>query len=639
MLPAENINGQIVGDVGNTFDTPWTLTPNVNNEVYITGSVGWTDPDVDIFRFVATGNGTMQLTLGDLSYGSGVYLNVFDEYLNYVTTITTSPYQSSYNLYFSVDYNHEYFVEVYPQWDTTYSLNFQFPQGPANDYVYEIVNDVQVGDVGDYQALAWFLREDSTIQGWAGDNGDIDVYRFVAAADDTVTIDLTGLTSDLDLFLLDANFNTINSSTAGGSSSESITANLVEGNTYYIEVYPFSGAVSEYTLTADLPEVPGENPEIVNSAIIGDAANAFSRGYELTSDAYISGSVGFDDDSSDFFTFTMHNSGYGNFNLDGTLGEPTMRLYVDSGHGYTSIGSGTYLDSYLESGKTYFLKVSSADGEGTHYVLNVDLPDSLWQDSVDGTLVAGGDAGQTVETTGFITGDCDITGSTGFGADEFDAYAFTAAASGQATFEMTGLSGDLDLYLFDSSINLKAYSTMGSTNAEQMTFDVVAGQSYYLCAIPDGFAESNYEISVNLPEAFIYSDSVNGVMVPGGDAGQTEETAGVLTGSASIMGSTGFGDDVFDAYQFTAEVTGYASFEMSELEADLDLYLFDSALNLVAVSDNPGVDDESISAFVDSGETYYLLAFDLWNESNYQIEVSLPSGPFYSAAMVDEGWG
>jgi hypothetical protein len=87
-----------------------------------------------------------------------------------------------------------------------------------------------------------------------GGNDTADVYHFIVPRTGNFTLSMTGLSSDADVRLIhDTNSNlavdtspspseVIGSSTHGGSTSESITANnLTAGDNYFVEVYQYSG--------------------------------------------------------------------------------------------------------------------------------------------------------------------------------------------------------------------------------------------------------------------------------------------------------------------------------------------------------------------------------------------------------------
>lgn len=121
-----------------------------------------------------------------------------------------------------------------------------------NDYINGI--KVSGGDAGDTTASANTVSLDSNgdaiITGHADDN---DVYKFVASSSGSATIDLTGLSADIDLRLLNSSGSILDSSGAGGSSSESISYELTSGSTYYVDIDPYNSNTSDYHLSINAP--------------------------------------------------------------------------------------------------------------------------------------------------------------------------------------------------------------------------------------------------------------------------------------------------------------------------------------------------------------------------------------------------
>ncbi|MBM9521356.1 pre-peptidase C-terminal domain-containing protein, partial [Desulforhopalus vacuolatus] len=113
---------------------------------------------------------------------------------------------------------------------------------------------------------------DASITGYAGDN---DYYTFVAQNSGTATISLTGLSSNIDLYLSESpDENSANpigllaASYMSGSSSESVSYNLTSGETYYVNVDPDGTSTSDYNLSintvAAVTPVPSTNNDIIN---------------------------------------------------------------------------------------------------------------------------------------------------------------------------------------------------------------------------------------------------------------------------------------------------------------------------------------------------------------------------------------
>ncbi|MCZ8117195.1 MAG: PPC domain-containing protein, partial [Microcystis sp. LE18-22.4A] len=78
---------------------------------------------------------------------------------------------------------------------------------------------------------------------FVGSTDTNDYYRFSLGTSSNFSLNLTGLSADADVSLLDSNGSVITSSTNDGNISESITRQLNAG-TYFVLVYPYSGSTN-----------------------------------------------------------------------------------------------------------------------------------------------------------------------------------------------------------------------------------------------------------------------------------------------------------------------------------------------------------------------------------------------------------
>jgi hypothetical protein len=96
----------------------------------------------------------------------------------------------------------------------------------------DTVNTVSIGDAGDTVKEATSIELDSTIKGFADDN---DNYSFIATSDSVVSVDLYAMNLNLDLFIY-KNEELIDQSVNNGNTSENISFDVKEGETYTIGV-------------------------------------------------------------------------------------------------------------------------------------------------------------------------------------------------------------------------------------------------------------------------------------------------------------------------------------------------------------------------------------------------------------------
>ena len=89
------------------------------------------------------------------------------------------------------------------------------------------------------------------------------------------------------------------------------------------------------------------------------------------------------------------------------------------------------------------------------------------------------------------------TGSVGIGADTDDFFKFVATANGRVTANLTGLSADIDLRALNSTGGQIIAGVASSVTSEAFSFNVVAGQTYYLRVDPYGAVSSNYSLATS----------------------------------------------------------------------------------------------------------------------------------------------
>jgi hypothetical protein len=158
---------------------------------------------------------------------------------------------------------------------------------------YELTLDVDVAgeDIASARNLG-MVNGHREFTDWVGQFDASDFFRFRLDGQADVSLRLDQLSSDIDLYLYDANGNLISRSWLGGNSDEAIDQTLTAG-TYFIAVTPWYGNESSYHLSLDvdladdgggddiepLPDVPyfgGANDWNINAV---NAPEAWARGF------------------------------------------------------------------------------------------------------------------------------------------------------------------------------------------------------------------------------------------------------------------------------------------------------------------------------------------------------------------------
>lgn len=114
------------------------------------------------------------------------------------------------------------------------------------------------------------------------------------------------------------------------------------------------------------------------------------------------------------------------------------------------------------------------------------------------------DAGDATGSATLISGNAiTIKGSLNFAwgfGDNKDYFKFTAPKTGYATFNLSGLSTDVDLRLLGSAGNELAVSRAYGTANEQITYGVGANQNYYIAVTRDTWSSTDYQLDISLPQ-------------------------------------------------------------------------------------------------------------------------------------------
>ncbi|WP_430015279.1 S8 family serine peptidase [Microcystis protocystis FBCC-A270] len=197
---------------------------------------------------------------------------------------------------------------------------------------------------------------------WVGSTDTNDYYRFTLANSSNFNLSLTGMTADGDVQLLNSGGSVIASSTNGGTASESITGQLSAG-TYYIHVYPYQSANTNYNLAVSATSI-----DLAGNTLA--TARAITVGSSTTSYTDWVGST----DTNDYYRFTLANSGNFNLGLTGMTADADVQLLNSGGSVIaSSTNGGTTSESITGqlSAGTYYIHVYPYQSANTNYNLAV----------------------------------------------------------------------------------------------------------------------------------------------------------------------------------------------------------------------------------------------------------------------------
>ncbi|MFM7166646.1 MAG: PPC domain-containing protein, partial [Planctomycetaceae bacterium] len=181
----------------------------------------------------------------------------------------------------------------------------------------------------------------TTVRGSLTGSDPEDWYRVPLSSAGNLTVDMTGMTADLDLEIQDRNGVYLSSSSKGSSTSETITLTGLSAGDYFIRIKRYNGASSSYTLTAvSTASVasPGENTSMSTAANLGTA----SPGFSVTADGSVNGGV-------KWYRFQTNDRWNGTLKLGSVAGTSSQESVsnLPAGTYYLSIGSNLIGSKFL----------------------------------------------------------------------------------------------------------------------------------------------------------------------------------------------------------------------------------------------------------------------------------------------------
>jgi len=431
--------------------------------------VGATDTQ-DYWRFTLSGTSDINIGLTGLTADADVQL------LNSAGTVIGSSTRGGTNsedIHFNASPAGTYYVRVFQfSGDTNYNLRLSTAD-PSNI----LAPQENLGNIGNTAVIR---------AGSINSNNSSDFYRFSVASLANVNAQLTGLSADADLRIIQDvnNSGTVDAgdvtlaSTSGGTTSENLNITALAGGNYFAQVYQFGSSTTNYSLRL----ITEDN----------SLASANNIGTLTTTPVSFSNFVGATD-TQDYWRFTLSGTSDINIGLTGLTADADVQLLNSAG---TVIGSSTRGGTNSEDihfnaspAGTYYVRVFQFSGD-TNYNLRLSTADPS-------NILA------PQENLGPLVGSVnrsDFVGSN----DTSDFYRFSVFGSRQLTAVVNGLSADADLRLI-RDINLDgivqageivASSAFGGSSPEFI--NRVLGTGDYYLQVYQFSGDTNYNLGVTL---------------------------------------------------------------------------------------------------------------------------------------------
>ncbi|MCX7592565.1 MAG: pre-peptidase C-terminal domain-containing protein [Fischerella sp.] len=328
----------------NTLSSPYSTIDFVSN-------VGAAQDTNDYYKFNLTETANLYLTLDGL--GNNADVELLDSSATTVIASSkqsgTTPESITRNLSSGI-----YYIRVFPGVGsaTNYNLNLVFD---PPDYA------------GNSQALARNINTltstPSNFTDFVNNRDPNDYYRFDLSSSALINLNLTPATANADVQLLNSSGTVISSSSRTGTAIDSINRSLNAG-TYYIRVFPSSGASTSYNLSVSATTIPPDQ-----------APNTRLTARNIGT---LNGSQSFNDfvgdiDTNDYYVFNLSKYSLLNVTLSGMSADADMQLLNSSGGIISYPWQDGPIDENLTinlNAGTYYIRVFQWSGN-TFYNLSV----------------------------------------------------------------------------------------------------------------------------------------------------------------------------------------------------------------------------------------------------------------------------
>lgn len=337
-------------------------------------------------------------------------------------------------------------------------------------------------DLFDLASTVNLQAADSVLIGGQILAGQSEVYTFTAPASGNFQIDMTALGGDLDtmlqLYTESGRRSRGNDNANRYTLDSSVKLRVRPGQTYYLVATGKDGTSGDFNLT--ITSNPTDDHGNDNNSA---RAMRMRRGR-----AAGKGIVNYDGDN-DMFKLTAEADGPLNFLLTGRNSRadfaPELTVFNAQGEQFdldvSAAGDGLQMTILASAGETYFVRVSG--GQGSRYRISAKQP----TDDIGDTIATSTSIRMSRRGSGKAKGEINWAANAGIGlTGDVDMFDLVSGVTGSMTVGMSpsrGSSIDSYMYIYDSTGQLIAQDDNGGINYNALvTFDVVAGETYYIQA-------------------------------------------------------------------------------------------------------------------------------------------------------------
>lgn len=458
-----NLSSTIVDNSGNSLNQARDFG-TVNGSKSASDYVGSSDTN-DYYRFSVNDISSLSLKLNNLGANADIQLLDRDGNLLQESSNTGNTAES---LNRTLDAG-TYYVRVLPNAEVNTNYSFNLNAKIVDNAGNTLKNARNIGTLSGTKTFSDAVS-----------SADInDYYRFTLNNTHNFNLNLSGLSANADVQLLDTNGNVIQSSSNTGSSNETLSTTLNSG-TYYVRIYHNDTVRADYTLnlTANPIDLAGNN--------LSEARNLGTLTETQTVQDFV-GSV----DTNDYYRLTLNNSSNLSLTLNGMSANADVQLLDINGNVIqSSTKTGTTTDSLSANlnGGNYFVRVYANGSANTYYTLGLTATSQVQTDGAGNNLSNARLVGTLDGTQTFK----DAVSTT----DTDDYYRFTLNKNSDFSLTLNGLSADADVQLLNSSGTVVKTSQNGGTTSESIAMNLDAGD-YFVRVYPFSSGNTNYNLSLS----------------------------------------------------------------------------------------------------------------------------------------------
>lgn len=322
---------------------------------------------------------------------------------------------------------------------------------------------------------------------WSGSvalaDGKPDWFKFTLPQTvNSMSLSLSGLGNDADIFLQSASFGSVGSINAGTRADSLSISGAIKADTYYIQVMGW-GPQTSYTISALTPDL--DQAAVIQSnglvALQGGTSVGISSLFSIT-----------DAEGDAISQYRVRDVSVGG----GTLWSSGVN--IPGGGDWLTVGSLDQLAfSTPETGSTDTIELQAFDGYKWSNIAATTISTSVAVDDTFGLARSLGTLSQGTAIT--------MAGSVNATLDPADFYSFTVPSTKTTStikLDLKGLGANADLILYDSNQREVARSDVAGTGDESVTFNLRSG-NYYVSVVPHSQVEAtSYQLSVTSLASF-----------------------------------------------------------------------------------------------------------------------------------------